>query len=180
MKPMNVVGRDGKTIDDAWSNGAISYRSTTVPGFPNLFTIFGPYSPIGNYSAFSVAEVQVGHILRVIDYMDKRGHDLIEPTQEATDRRVGEMNRAMKKTVWMSGCKSWYQDSMGNVPMWPWTFERYEREMSRLAVEDFRTTRRESKGLQSIGPQSVLFDFKMIDFKVADGQFDLSTSLHQE
>ena len=145
MKPMHVVGREGKTMDETWSKGAVAHRSTTIPGFPNFFAIFGPYSPIGNYSAFSVAEVQVGHILRTIEHMESLGHDLIEPSEEATERLVNKMNRAMKKTVWMSGCKSWYQDADGNIPMWPWTFERYEREMSKLNAGDFRTACRDSQ-----------------------------------
>ncbi len=49
----------------------------------------------------------------------------------------------MKKTVWMSGCKSWYQDANGNIAMWPWTFERCQREMSKLNAGDFRTARRD-------------------------------------
>jgi hypothetical protein len=136
----------------------VAHRSTTIPGFPNFFVIFGPYSPIGNYSAFSVAEVQVGHVLRTIDHMESLGQDLIEPTEEATERLVNKMNQAMKKTVWMSGCKSWYQDANGNIPMWPWTFERYEREMSKLNEGDFRTARR--------NPQeqpSRLFEFQVSD-----------------
>ena len=32
----------------------------------------------------------------------------MEPTEEATERLVNKMDQAMKKTVWMSGCKSWY------------------------------------------------------------------------
>lgn len=147
MKPMQVVGREGKSIDQVWQSGTIAHRSTTVPGFPNFFLIFGPYSPIGNYSAFSVAEVQVGHILRVIEHMEMLGQDWIEPTVQATERLVGNMNQAMKNTVWLSGCSSWYQEPNGNVPMWPWTFERYEQEMSKLNPEEFQTAGKESRSL---------------------------------
>lgn len=87
----------------------------------------------------------MGHILRAVDHTESRGHDLMEPTEEATERLVNKMDQAMKKTVWMSGCKSWYQDADGNIPMWRWTFERYEREMSKLNAGDFRTARRDSQ-----------------------------------
>jgi len=156
MKPMNVIGRDGKSIADVWKQGAIAHRSTTIPGFPNFFVVFGPYSPIGNYSAFSVAEVQVNHILRVIDHLEAIGKDLIEPSREATDLLVREMKVAMKKTVWSSGCKSWYQDSNGIIPMWPWTFERYEREMSKFCASEFHVSSSMSKN-----DQSQVFELKM-------------------
>jgi cation diffusion facilitator CzcD-associated flavoprotein CzcO len=143
-RPLNLIGREGVTLEQAWSQGATAYRSTSIPGFPNYFMIFGPYSPIGNYSAFSVAEVQVDHILRSLDHLDSSGADLIEPSHRSTHRQRLKMQIAMKKTVWMSGCNSWYQDKHGDVQMWPWTFERYEREMSILNKSDFELTRRAS------------------------------------
>ncbi len=138
MRPMHVVGRAGQSLDDVWKNGAFAHRSTTIPDFPNLFLMFGPYSPIGNYSAISVAEVQVDFIMKQLNELRKTGNDLIEPLPLVTSHLTEKMNQAMKKTVWMSGCNSWYIDEQGNTPMWPWTFERFERDMSRVNPTEFR------------------------------------------
>ena len=44
-RPMDLRGRDGISIDDAWAKGPRAYRTTAIPGFPNLFTVLGPSSP---------------------------------------------------------------------------------------------------------------------------------------
>ena len=47
---MQVYGEDGRSLDEAWVNGPRAYRSVAVPGFPNMFTMMGPHSPVGNQS----------------------------------------------------------------------------------------------------------------------------------
>jgi cation diffusion facilitator CzcD-associated flavoprotein CzcO len=42
---MNITGRDGRALKDAWDAGPKTYLGLQVPGFPNLFTITGPGSP---------------------------------------------------------------------------------------------------------------------------------------
>jgi len=142
MRPMQVVGRDNQTLDNAWKNGAYCHRSTTIPGFPNFFVMFGPYSPIGNYSAISVAEVQVAFILKQLSELERTGNDLIEPLPCVTAQLTKRMDVAMKKTVWLSGCNSWYINQHGSTPMWPWTFERYQREMSKVNPAEFHMSKR--------------------------------------
>jgi cation diffusion facilitator CzcD-associated flavoprotein CzcO len=141
MRPMKVIGRENKTLDEAWAGGAIAHRSTSVPGFPNFFLIFGPYSPIGNYSAISVAEVQVGYIVQQLELLRTQGDRTIEPKAEVVDQLIDRMTKAMKKTVWLAGCNSWYLDDHGRPTMWPWTFERYASEMARPQPDEFHTSK---------------------------------------
>ena len=42
---MNIKGRGGRSLNDAWADGPRTYLGLTVAGFPNLFTITGPQSP---------------------------------------------------------------------------------------------------------------------------------------
>jgi cation diffusion facilitator CzcD-associated flavoprotein CzcO len=142
MRPMQVNGRDNLSLDALWKDGAFCHRSTSIPGFPNFFMTFGPYSPIGNYSAISVAEVQIGFIIKQLRQLEDAGYDLIEPLACVTQRLTSKMKDAMRKTVWMSGCNSWYMDNQGQTPMWPWTFERFEREMSKVNLSEFRMSKR--------------------------------------
>ncbi|MBU6238108.1 MAG: NAD(P)/FAD-dependent oxidoreductase [Planctomycetes bacterium] len=142
MRPMVVRGRDGVSLDDTWANGAFAHRSTSIPGFPNFFMLFGPHSPIGNYSAISVAEVQCNYILRQMCWMRETNNDLIEADLDATNLLQQKVKEGLSKTVWVSGCASWYMDDRGNVPMWPWTFERFESELSKLHTEEFHISKR--------------------------------------
>ncbi len=63
MRPMNIVGRDGITLDDAWIKGPRAYRMTAIPGFPNLFTVLGPNSPTGSIPLQYSAELTARYIV---------------------------------------------------------------------------------------------------------------------
>ena len=45
MRPMNIIGRDGRTLDDAWSERPNAYLSISIPDFPNFFMLNGPNGP---------------------------------------------------------------------------------------------------------------------------------------
>ncbi|MBI2803154.1 MAG: hypothetical protein HYX63_23285 [Gammaproteobacteria bacterium] len=42
MAAIDVTGRRGQGINDAWSDGAQAYFGITTAGFPNLFMRYGP------------------------------------------------------------------------------------------------------------------------------------------
>jgi cation diffusion facilitator CzcD-associated flavoprotein CzcO len=46
MRPMKVAGLNGATIDEAWKDTIYSYGGIAVPGFPNLFMLYGPFAPV--------------------------------------------------------------------------------------------------------------------------------------
>src|SRR3712207_6929772 len=48
--PYTTLFRSGLTLEQAWADGPRAYRTVALPGFPNLFTLIGPHSPIGNHS----------------------------------------------------------------------------------------------------------------------------------
>lgn len=58
VAPMTIVGESGRTLAESWHDGPTAYRSVAVPGFPNLFMMMGPHSPIGNQSLVPIAEDQ--------------------------------------------------------------------------------------------------------------------------
>ena len=48
-----------------------------------------------------------------------------------------ERRAAAAKTIWNSGCKSWYLDAAGLPTAWPFTFDRFRDEMRRPRLDDF-------------------------------------------
>ncbi|HZD25698.1 MAG TPA: NAD(P)/FAD-dependent oxidoreductase [Alphaproteobacteria bacterium] len=137
VRPMQVTGRHGQTLDAAWAQASEAYRSVAVPGFPNFFMLVGPNSPIGNFSVIMISELQVNYILQLVDLVREGGCRAIAPCEEATRRFNAAIKEAMKGTVWVTGCRSWYLDKNGNPAMWPWSFERFRDEMQRPVLEDF-------------------------------------------
>jgi cation diffusion facilitator CzcD-associated flavoprotein CzcO len=137
MRPMQVIGEGGRSLDEAWSNGNEAYRSVTVPGFPNFFMMVGPNSPIGNFSVIMISEIQIDYAMQLVDLVRQGRCRSLAPKAAASARFNAALREAMKDTVWVTGCRSWYLDKNGNPALWPWSFERFREEMRRPDLSDF-------------------------------------------
>lgn len=120
MRPMEITGRDGLTIDKAWAGGPRAYRMTAIPGFPNLFTVLGPNSPTGSISLQYSAERTANYIARFLDMLRAGTATSIEVTEEATDEFNAAVAAAMTPTVWNTGCNSWYRTENNTIDLWPY------------------------------------------------------------
>lgn len=137
LRPARLIGENGVSLDEAWSNANEAYMNTTVPGFPNFFMIGGPNSPIGNFSWLVTAECQMGYVMQLVERLRFGQARAIAPRAVAAADFNRTVKAQMKKTVWAGGCVSWYMDKNGNVASWPWTWERFEAEMAAPRLEDF-------------------------------------------
>jgi cation diffusion facilitator CzcD-associated flavoprotein CzcO len=142
MRPMTITGEDGRTLDEAWADGPRAYRTVALPGFPNLFTLMGPHSPIGNHSLIAVAEAQAGYIVNWIERMRDDRLLSVVPTDEATDAYYDQLKAAFPGTIWVTGCQSWYLDDAGLPELWPWTPARHREMLTGVQRSDFRTSAR--------------------------------------
>ena len=67
MRPMKVTGLDGVTIDEVWKDKIYSYGGIALPGFPNLFMLYGPFSPVNNVPVPLGLDQEIGYIMRLIE-----------------------------------------------------------------------------------------------------------------
>ena len=121
-----IHGRDGRSLTELWDGSPWAHRCTTVNGFPNFFMLGGPNFGTGHMSAVEMVENQYSYVLDALAKIDRQGIASVEVRREVQDRFVAEIDRKMKRTVWMTGgCQSWYIDRTGrNSTLWPdWTFE---------------------------------------------------------
>lgn len=130
LRPMAVAGRGGRTLAEAWADRPVAYLSVSIPEFPNLFMLNGPNGPVGNFSLIEVAELQLGYVMQLIDRLRSGAGREICATQEATDDFEAERLEASKRTVWATGCRSWYLDDRGVPAVWPFRFTRFREEMA--------------------------------------------------
>ena len=114
-----------------------AYRGLAVPKFPNFFMLIGPNSPIGNLSLGLIAEMQVDYILKLIARIRDQQCRALAPTVAATRAFNTDIREAMKHTVWVSGCRSWYLDKNGTPVTWPWSFERFQDDMRAPNLTEF-------------------------------------------
>ncbi|MCB1708143.1 MAG: NAD(P)/FAD-dependent oxidoreductase [Halioglobus sp.] len=137
MRPMDLTGRGGLSIDQAWSRKVQAYRSVCLPGFPNFFLMLGPNSPVGNYSVIAMSEVQGDYVLKLIDQWRQGQLQEVEATEEAKTRFNDYLKQGMGSTAWVGGCQSWYLDADGVPALWPYSWNQWVREMAEPVMDDF-------------------------------------------
>lgn len=127
----DVVGAEGLSLKQAWASGPRTYRSIALPGFPNYFLLVGPNSPIGNISVIDVSETQTRYIRDCIRRMEREGGRPLAPRAEAAREFQASLREAMRGTVWVTGCQSWYLDPDGVPTLWPWSAHAFHRLLRR-------------------------------------------------
>ncbi|GAA0576234.1 NAD(P)/FAD-dependent oxidoreductase [Paractinoplanes ferrugineus] len=136
LAPIRITGRDGHTLDDEWRDGAYAYLGVTVPGFPNLFMIYGPNTNTGSTSVLYFHEAQARYVARLVALVDKKRAP-IEVRRERAATYDGEMQRRLASSVW-TGCQSWYRTAAGRiVTNWPGMAGEYRRRTSHLYDGDY-------------------------------------------
>lgn len=141
MRPMDMRGKGGVKIDDAWQDKIHTYRSLFLPSFPNNFLMLGPNTPIGNFSVIAMSEIQCDYILKVIDKWRHKEFDEIDVTIDKAKEFQAYMKKGLANTVWVGGCQSWYLDKDGDPILWPYTWAQWEKEMHEPEMGDFITTK---------------------------------------
>jgi len=113
LNRIDVRGRDGVALRDAWEAGPRTYLGLAVAGFPNLFTITGPGSPSVLTNMIVSIEHHVDWICEAIEALAAGGHATIEATPEAQEAWVDHVNLVAGFTLFPT-CNSWYLGA--NVP----------------------------------------------------------------
>ena len=108
---------NGLTVDELWKDSTFSYRGIGLPGFPNLFLLYGPFSPVNN-SIVPIGLVQeMNYILRVLD-MARERRSAVMPTAAATEKFVARIRDALPGTAEPQGPehqKDWHHTFSGKA-----------------------------------------------------------------
>ena len=137
MRPMDLTGRDGVELSDFWAETTTAHRSISLPGFPNFFMLVGPNSPIGNFSLVDISEKQLAYIMQLIDLWRDGTANEISAKVDAMTAFNATIKDAMKDTVWVTGCQSWYLDKNGNPAMWPFPYDKFCADMTAPILDEF-------------------------------------------
>jgi cation diffusion facilitator CzcD-associated flavoprotein CzcO len=141
VRPMRLTTEAGADLDTAWKSGPEALRTMTVPGFPNYFMMVGPYTPIGNFPLISTSEIQARYVMAFVERFLRGDASRFEPRPEALAEFNREVGEAMPRTVWIAGgCSSWYLGASGRPALWPFSFERYAREMRAPRWDEYVVT----------------------------------------
>jgi cation diffusion facilitator CzcD-associated flavoprotein CzcO len=138
LVPMRVTGRDGRDLHDQWKGGASAYLGTVVPGFPNLFILYGPNTNLGHNSILVMLEAQIGWVVQAVQALREGRARRLEIRPDVAAAFDAWVRERMGHTVFAGGCRSWYLDANGrNTQNWPASTLTFRRRLRRLRLDEF-------------------------------------------
>ena len=114
LTTVDIIGRDGRRLHDDWRDGAEAYLGITVPGYPNLFLLYGPNTN-GVNSIMFMHEAQAHYIMRALRSMTRHCRGAVEVRAGRTARYNRRLQAAMAGTVWTAGCDNYFRTAAGKV-----------------------------------------------------------------
>ena len=139
--PMDLVGRQGAKLRERWGDDPSAYLGITVPGFPNLFLIYGPGTNLAHGGSLIFhAECQVRYILGCLKTLLETGRSALEVKSEVHDDYDARLRTALEGMVWShpSIRSSWYRNEQGRVTVLsPWRLVDYWRWTREPDPDDF-------------------------------------------
>jgi 4-hydroxyacetophenone monooxygenase len=123
--PMTVTGRGGRTLSEEWRDGgARAHRFCTVPGFPNLWMVYGPNTN-GALVPGSFHEQVTRYALTSLRHMLREGGRAIEPSRPAYETFNAEVDERNAKRAWSDlRADNYYRNEHGrSAVMCPFSIE---------------------------------------------------------
>lgn len=100
LYPMTITGRGGQTLEDLWKkDGARAYLGCMMPGFPNLWTIYGPNTN-GALPVATFHEKTAHYALQCMETLVQGGSSAIEVRPEAFWRYNRLVDERNLRKVW--------------------------------------------------------------------------------
>jgi cation diffusion facilitator CzcD-associated flavoprotein CzcO len=137
MFPMRIAGTGGVELTEEWAHGAHAHLGMTVPGFPNMFVMYGPNTNTSGGSIIFYLEAQAGYLRQALAQMLARGADAVEVRREVERASDAELQARFAGTAWTQ-CDSWYRDESGRiVANWPGYMREYLQRTQELDASEY-------------------------------------------
>ncbi|MFI5976420.1 flavin-containing monooxygenase [Streptomyces sp. NPDC051452] len=130
LMPMKVTGRDGVDLHTMWGGSARAYLGLTIPGFPNLFCLYGPNTNLSGQggSIFYFSECGTTYLLDALRLLLTGGHRSLEPRREVYEEYNARVDEANAERAWgFSSVSNWTFDRAAgrSAQNWPFTTLEY-------------------------------------------------------
>ncbi|MBB2934401.1 cation diffusion facilitator CzcD-associated flavoprotein CzcO [Amycolatopsis bartoniae] len=138
LAPMRVCGVGGRELSEEWAGGAHAYLGISVPGFPNMFLIYGPNTNLGGNSIIYMMEHQCRYVLQLLREITAGRASCLDIRRDVAERFDTEVQQRLQASVW-SGCRSWYREDDGRISTnWPGLVWEYHRRTAKADLTAYR------------------------------------------
>jgi cation diffusion facilitator CzcD-associated flavoprotein CzcO len=127
LNAIEVTGRGGRSLADAWRDGAQAYVGVTTAGFPNLYMLYGPNTNQG--CILYMLEQEVGYVMRQIERLERERLAWLDVRPEAMAAYNADLQEEIGRIdVWQAACGNdfYYRSASGRfVTNFPGTMTAY-------------------------------------------------------
>lgn len=120
--PRYPVIASGLNLQTEWNRSIMGYMGVGISGFPNTFTLLGPYSPVSNGPTLVAVEAQADYICSFIDrYQTEPVHSMTVRSSVCEEFKEN-VAKIMEKLVWTDDCRNVHNNGRvgSRVPTtWP-------------------------------------------------------------
>jgi 4-hydroxyacetophenone monooxygenase len=138
---LNITGKNDKALAKVWANDdPRAYLGISVPGFPNLFCMYGPNTNTGHGgSGFGLAQSQSRYITAAVTLLAETNTTSMECKQAALDEYIDRMDTEHQELIWTHpGMSTYYRNANGRVvSVMPWRLVDYWSMTEKPDVSDF-------------------------------------------
>ena len=141
--PFDVTGMGGADLGARWlRDGPEAYLGTSIADFPNFFMMAGPNTGLGHNSMIYMIESQVQYIADCLRELRRRGARTMNLRPDVQQVFNARLQEDMRRSVWASGCHSWYQTKSGKVTaIWPGFTFSFRKRTRRVRAHEYRFSR---------------------------------------
>ncbi|ORY90734.1 hypothetical protein BCR35DRAFT_323518 [Leucosporidium creatinivorum] len=139
----DVVGRDGYVFTHEWAKSPKGYLTLAMSNMPNYFLFNGPNAPVANGSLIPAMEAEGDYIIKMVDKLLREDIRSVCVKKEAEQAFVDYTDAWMPRTIWKSGCRSWYKGGTvdGRVSgVWPGSILHFMALLKNPRFEDYTYT----------------------------------------
>lgn len=134
LAPIQVSGTGDRRLADEWQDGAHAYLGMSVPGFPNMFCMYGPNTNLGVGSIVHMLESQARYVRQAVRHLSEHGRAYLDVRHDVAKAYDATLQQRLNRSVWTL-CSSWYRNHNGRITNnWPGGTATY-----RLATRVFHT-----------------------------------------
>jgi 4-hydroxyacetophenone monooxygenase len=138
--PMEITGRGGVTLRERWGDEPRAYLGMTVPGFPNLFCLYGPGTNLAHAGSIIFhSECQVRYVMGCLHALIEKRLRTMECRADVHDAYNERYDARLATLVWSHpGMTNWYKNAAGRVTTTsPWRLVDYWRWTNAPVLDEF-------------------------------------------
>jgi 4-hydroxyacetophenone monooxygenase len=142
LVPMEITGRKEARLREKWNDDdAAAYLGMTVPGFPNLFILYGPNTNqvVHGGSAIMWTEYSISYVLDAIRILLERDAKAMDVRPEVFRTYMERIDKANLMRAWgFSKVSSWYKNSKGRTTQnFPFTTSELWQRTREVSAADY-------------------------------------------